>query len=74
MAYNFQTGNKIKLLPEYENVAQKKFLLPIESVLQNAARFCFIVSGLKITKIFDPYVWFGIYRYTTSTSRAAPGH
>jgi hypothetical protein len=36
VAYNFQTGNnKIKLITEYESVTQK-FLVPLESVLQNA--------------------------------------
>jgi hypothetical protein len=36
VAYNFQIGNnKIKLLKEYENVTQK-FLVIIESILQNA--------------------------------------
>jgi hypothetical protein len=36
MAYNFQAGNnKTKLPTEYESVPQK-FLLPIETILQNA--------------------------------------
>jgi hypothetical protein len=52
MAHNFQTGNnKIKLLTEYESVAQK-VLLPIKLILQNINKllkeFYFVVSGLKI--------------------------
>jgi hypothetical protein len=36
VAYNFQIGNnKIKLLPEYENVTQE-LLLFLGSILQNA--------------------------------------
>jgi hypothetical protein len=35
MAYNFQAGNKIKLLTEYESATQKILLL-MESMLQNA--------------------------------------
>jgi hypothetical protein len=34
VAYNFHTGNKIKLLTEYESVTEK--VLAVESILQIA--------------------------------------
>jgi hypothetical protein len=52
VASNFQTGNEINLLMEYENMTQRVLLLA-ELMLQNAkqlqhAHLYFIVSGLKI--------------------------